>query len=76
LLTIDKHTTLENELNKHGQTLRQETLNIKGELREREEEIVALKQKYESEMSMFEERMEAKFKELIAKVDIQKLEKI
>jgi integrase len=76
LLTIDKHIALQNELNKHGQTLRQETLNIKGELREREEEIVALKQKYESEMSMFEERMEAKFKELIAKVDIQKLEKI
>lgn len=41
LLIIDKQTTLQNELDKHGQALRQETLNIKGELREREEEIVA-----------------------------------
>ncbi|MER5174410.1 MAG: hypothetical protein ABJB76_02120 [Candidatus Nitrosocosmicus sp.] len=73
LLMIDKQGKLQKELHHYQQKNQEESYIIKGKLQEREEENKSLKQKYESDMSIFQEKMEKRIQELFQKVDIQKL---
>jgi integrase len=74
LLQIDKQSQLQKELNQYQQKNQEETYIIKGKLQEKDEEIKSLKQKFESDMTVFQERMEKRMQELFLKVDVQKLE--
>ena len=76
LLTIDKQEKLQKELEKHQLNNKEETYVIKGKLQEREEEINSLRQKYESDMKQFQEKMETRIHELFQKIDIQKISKM
>jgi integrase len=73
LLMIDKQGKLQTELQKYEQKNQEESYIIKGKLQEREEEIKSLKHKYESDMNLFQEKVEKRIQELFQKVDIRKL---
>jgi hypothetical protein len=73
LLQIDKQSQLQKELNQYHQKNQEDALVIKGKLQEKDEEIKSLKQKFENDMTTFQERMEKRIQELFLKVDVQKL---
>ena len=73
LLQIDKQGQLQKELNQYQQKNQEDTLIIKGKLHEKDEEFKYLKQKFESDMTSFQEKMEKRMQELFLKVDVQKL---
>ena len=73
LLQIDKQGQLQNELHQYQQKNQEDTLVIKGKLQEKDEELQSLKQKFESDMTAFQEKMEKRMQELFLKVDVQKL---
>jgi hypothetical protein len=73
LLTIDKQEKLEKELKKQQLKDQEETYTIKGKLQEREEEINSLKQRYESDMKQFQEKIEEKIQHILLKVNVDKL---
>jgi hypothetical protein len=73
LLMIDKQGKLQKELHKYEQKNQLESLIIEGKLQEREEAIKSLKQKYENDMNLFQEKVEKRIQEMFQKVDIQKL---
>ncbi len=72
-LMIDNKEKLKKELEKYEQKNQEETYIIKGKLQEREEEIKALKQRYENDMNLFQDKVEKRIQELLQKIDIQKL---
>jgi hypothetical protein len=72
-LTIDNQERLQNELSNFEKKMQDETYMIKGKLQEREQEITYLKQNYEEDKKQFEQKIEDKFKELLNRVDLQKL---
>lgn len=69
---IDKQGKLQKELHKYEEKNQQETYIIKGKLQEREEEVKALKQKYKSDMSIFQENVEKKIQERFQKANSEK----
>jgi len=73
LIQIDKQSKLQKELHQYQQKNEEDTLIIKGKLQEKDEEIKALKNKFESDMTSFQEKMEKRMQELFLKVDVQKL---
>jgi hypothetical protein len=73
LLQIDQQGQLQKELHQYQQKNQEDTLLIKGKLQERDEEIKALKQKHESDLKSFEDRMENRFQQLLLKIDVNKL---
>jgi hypothetical protein len=74
LLLIDKEVKLQKEVHQYQQKNQEDTLLIKGKLQERDEEINALKQKHESDLKSFEDRMESRFQHLLSIIDLQKLQ--
>jgi hypothetical protein len=54
LLQIDQQSKLQKELNHYQQKNQEEAYIIKGKLQEREENIKSLKQKYETDMNIFQ----------------------
>src|SRR6476646_8305352 len=73
LLQIDKQSQLQNELHQYQQKNQEDTLVIKGKLQEKDEELKALKQKFESDMTSFQEKMENKFQQILLKIKVDKL---
>jgi len=73
LLQIDKQSQLQKELHQYQQKNHEDTLVIKGKLQEKDEELKAIKQKYEADMKTFEERMESKFQQILLKINVDKL---
>jgi hypothetical protein len=73
LISLDKENKLQKQLHKYVDKNNEETYIIKGKLQEKDEEIRSLKQKFESDMTIFQEKMEKRMQELFLKVDVQKL---
>ncbi|MDN5847542.1 MAG: hypothetical protein L0H53_14855 [Candidatus Nitrosocosmicus sp.] len=72
LLTIDKQSKIQKELQNYEQKNREETYIIKGKLQEKEDQINQLNDKYEKNIQRLREEMESKFNSLLNKIDIQK----
>lgn len=73
LLTLDKQSKLQIELQNFGQKNKQDTLIIKGKLQEKDEEIKQLKLSYENDIDQIRQEMKTKFQELVSKIDLAKI---
>ncbi|MGN6346359.1 MAG: hypothetical protein ACTHME_01525 [Candidatus Nitrosocosmicus sp.] len=71
LLQIDQQGQLQKELHLYQQKNQEDTLIIKGKIQERDEEIKALKQKHESDLKSFEDRVENRFQHLLKIIDLK-----
>lgn len=73
LLSIDKQSKLEAELQGYEERNKEEVYLIKGKLQEKDEQIHQLNEKYEKNIQQLKEEMENKFKYIISKIDISKI---
>ena len=74
LLTINSDSlVLNKQIQKLEEKNQQNEYVIKGKLLEKEDQINQLNKKYEKDMQLFREDMENKFKELLNKIDLQKI---
>jgi len=74
LLSIDKQSKLEAELQDYEQRNKEENYVIRGKLQEREDELREFQERYEKDLENIKMEMESKFKQFLTKVDIQKLQ--
>jgi len=72
-LTISNENRLKKQVQEFENKNKENEFYIKGKLQEKDEEIRSLKQKFENDMSAFQERMEKRMQELFLKVDVQRL---
>jgi integrase len=73
LLSIDKQSKLETELQTYEEKNKEENYIIKGKLQEREEQIRKLEEKYENSMNKMKEEIENKLKQIMTRIDISKI---
>jgi integrase len=74
LLSIDRQSKLESELQGYEERNKEENYVIRGKLQEREDELREFQDKYEKDLENIRMEMENKFKQFLTKVDIQKLQ--
>lgn len=72
-LTFDKKELLQKELSDFEQKHELESFIMKARLHDQDEENKALRQKYEIDMKLLEEKIEKKFQDLFSRVDIKLL---
>jgi len=73
LLSIDKQSKLETELQGYEERNKEENYVIRGKLQEREEQIRKLEEEYESSMNKMKEDIENKLKQIMTRIDISKV---
>lgn len=72
-LTINNEHRLKKQIQEFEVKNKENEFLVKTKLQERDEEIRALKQKHESDLKSFEDRMESRFQQLLTITDLQKL---
>ena len=72
-LTINNENRLKKQFLESENKNKENEYYINGKLQEKDEEIKLLKQKFESDMTSFQEKMEKRMQELFLKVDVQKI---
>lgn len=73
LLSIDKQSKLEAELQGYEERNKEEVYLIKGKLQEKDDQIHQLNEKYEENMQQLKEEMENKFKQILSRIDTAKI---
>ena len=74
LLTINSdNLVLNKQIHKLEERNKENEYIIKGKLQEKDKEIKELKQRFEKDMDLFQEKMEKRMQELFLKIDVQKL---
>lgn len=74
MLSLNKENRLQKQLNGYKEKNNEESHIIKGKLHEKDEQIKYINEKYEKDMQLLKEEMENKFQQLLAKINVGKLQ--